>query len=193
MLRLNIRHALPQTDLRIRHSSVDDSHMIPAQIHTNNRQAKSNKGVTQARIDIDSYQSRHAYGARNMDDFTRENGQKGLSDVQSGNSRHTQEAWSVIENGAKKGNFIHNKAQQGLFKTANQKRMIEAQAIPDPTTTVVEPSQVVGEPDLGDLTAEIQTTPSASIRTTTGSAETYLKDQGFIRRWVTEDKYDIYA
>ena len=57
----------------------------------------------------------------------------------------------------------------------------------------ITPVEVIGEPDLGDVTAEIDTTPSADIHYTNGSASTYLKDQGFIRRWVTMNEYDIYA
>ena len=70
---------------------------------------------------------------------------------------------------------------------------MEAQHIPDPQITLAEPSQVVGESDLGDLTAKIDAKSYASIQITNGSVETYIKDQGFIRGWLTEDKYDIYA
>ena len=191
--RLNIRHALPQIDIRTRRTTVDDSHMVPAQLSTENRQARSNKGVTQARIDINSYPSRKAYGHRTMGDLTRENGQQGISDAQAGTSRHTQAAWSVIENGPKRGDYVQQQAEQRIFSEAKKSRYLEAQHIPDPQITLAEPSQVVGEPDLGDVTARIDAKSYASIQITTGSAETYLKDKGFIHRWVTENKYDIYA
>ena len=192
--RLNIRHALPQTDIRrIRRTTVDDSHMVPAEIHTGNRQAQSNKGATQAKIDINSYPSRKAYGYRTMNDLTREKGQQGISDAQSGTSRHTQEAWSFIENAAKRGDYIQKQAEQKIYSEAKKTRYLEAQHIPDPQITLAEPSQVVGESDLGDLTAKIDAKSYASIQITNGSVETYIKDQGFIRGWLTEDKYDIYA
>ena len=156
LMRLNIRHALPQIEIRNYQSRIEDSHMIPAKLSaSDNEQARSNKSVTQARIDIDSYQSRHAYGATNMTDFARENGQRGISNVQSADSSHAQKTWSIIDNAAKR--------------------------------------EVVGETDRGDLTLDIETTPYASIKITPGSAETHLKDEGFIRRWLTLDKYDIYA
>ena len=191
--RLNIRHALPQIDIRTRRTTVDDSHMVPAEIHTGTRQARSNKGVTQARIDINSYPSRKAYGHRTMDDLTGENGQKGIADAQSGMSKHTQEAWSVIENGPKSGDYVQKQAEQKIYSEAKKRRYLEAQHIPEPQITLAEPSEVVGEPDLGDVTAKIDAKSYASIKITTGNAETYLKDKGFIHRWVTEDKYDIYA
>ena len=193
ILRLNMRHALTQIVIRCRQSTVDDSHMVPAQLHTNNQQARSNKGATQARIDIDSYPSRRAYGYRKMGDFTRENGQQGIADVQAGVSRHTQAAWSFIENAAKRGDYIQQRAEQEIYSEAKKTRYLEAQHIPDPQVTLAEPSEVVGEPDLGDVTAEIDAKSYASISITTGSAETYLKDKGFLHRWVTQDKYDIYA
>lgn len=192
MLRLNMSHQLPTTGLNIRHSSVDDAHMIPAQVHTNNRQARSNKTATQVKVDINSYPSRKAYGHRTMNDLTKENGQKGISDVQSSNSGHTQSAWSFIENAAKKGNYIHQRAEQNLYSEAKKTRRLEIQDIPDPQFSV-EPSEVIGEPDLGDVTAEIQTQPFASVKCTTGSAQTYVQDKGFLHRWITQDKYDMYV
>ncbi len=193
MLRLNMSHQLPTIGLRINHTTVDDSHMIPAQIHTNDRQARSNKGATQARIDINSYPSRKAYGHRNMNDLTRENGQKGLSDVQSADSRHTQAAWSYIENAAKKGNYIQQRAEQAIYSEAKKTRMLEAQFIPNPQITLSESSQVVGETDVGDVTAEIDAKSYASIQITTGGVQTYIQDQGFLHRWITQDKYDMYV
>ena len=193
ILRLNMRHALPQIGIRNRQSTVDDSHMVPAQIHTNQQQARSNKGVTQARIDIDSYPSRQAYGNKKMTDFTRENGQRGISDAQSGTSSHTQAAWAVIENGARRGNYVQQQAEQQIYSEAKKTRSLVAEHIPDPQISLVEPSEVVGEPDLGDVTAEIDAKHYASIKITPGSAETYIKDQGFLRKWVTENTYDIYA
>lgn len=193
MLRLNIRHALPQITIRNEQSRIEDSHMIPARLHANSQQARSNKGITQARIDIDSYESRHAYGAKNMDDLTGENGQKGLSDVQRSDSRHAQSTWSIIDNAAKRGDYVQQTERQKLFTEAKQTSELEAMMIPDPTTTVVQKSEVVGEPDLGDVTLDIETTANASIEIRPGSARTYLENEGFIRRWLTQDKYDIYA
>ena len=193
ILRLNMRHALPQIGIRNRQSTIDDSHMVPAQIHTNNQQARSNKGITQPRIDIDSYPSRRAYGYRKMGDFTRENGQKGISDVKSADSSHTQAAWDVIDNGAKRGNYIQQREESRIYSEAKRTVNVEMELIPSPQITLAEPSQVVGEPDLGDVTAEIDAKHYASIKITPGSAETYMKDKGFLHRWVTENKYDIYA
>jgi len=70
--------------------------------------------------------------------------------------------------------------------------VFELNLMPEPNITVQE-SQVVGESDEGDVTAEIEPVFSPKLNYTPGSAETYLADKGFIRHWVTEGEYDIYA
>ena len=193
MLRLNIRHSLPQTDLRINRGTLDRAAYVPAQVHTNNRQARSNKGVTQMSTDLDTYRSRRvSNGARTMDDFTRERGQRGISDAQSGTSRRTQTGYSRANNGAKNGDDIQAQYYNQLFADAQAITVFELEWTSGADVRIT-PERVVGETDVGDVTAEIQTSPSADIRTTQGGVQTYLRDQGFIRRWVTEDNYDIYA
>ncbi len=191
MLRLNIRHQLPQTAQRMQRSQLDIQTQA-AELHTDYKAPRSNQGATQPTIEIDSYPSRHSYGYTNHTDFAREHGQEGLSGVRSGTSSHTQRAWSIIENGAKRGNdipgYYKNKAVQELRKQYR----IEAQAIPDPKVHIT-PGEVVGEPDPGYNQMNIQTHPDAEIRYTPSKAETYVKDQGFLRQWTTEDRYDIYA
>ncbi len=193
MLRLNIRHELPQISVRQRQSRVDESSVNPATIHTNTRQAKSNKGIEQSSIQLNNYPSRRAYGARNMTDFTRERGQKGLSDAQADTSERTQKAWSRIENGAKPGNDLKQEAKSNLFAPySSAKMLVEMNLMPEPEVSA-QPAQVVGESDVGDVTADIDATSKANIRVTPGSAETSLQSEGYIRRWVTEGKYDIRA
>lgn len=191
MLRLNIRHQLPQTDLRIQYSKMDAS-MRPAELHSDYQAPRSNRGTTQPSIEIDSYPSRHSYGYSTHIDEARENGQKGLSDLQSTTSRRTQRAWQIIEGGAKRGDDIASYYKSKLSQEVHKQRHIVAQAIPDPQVHIT-PCQAVGEPDLGHYDVNIQTYPTANVQFTPGSVETYIKDQGFLRQWVTEDKYDIYT
>lgn len=191
VLRLNIRHALPQTDLRIKRGTVDRAAVVPAQLHNANRQATSNKGITQSTVDLDNYESRRAWGARNLTDLTREFGQKGLSDVRANRSRTTQIAWSRAENGGKPGNDIKEQIMQEVHASPPE-TLVGFDLMRGPTITAT-PSEVVGESDVGDVTYEIETTPYADIRTTPGSVQTYLSDAGFIRRWISMNEYDIYA
>lgn len=186
-----MRHAIPQTSLRARDSRLDESQIIPAQIHTNDQQARSNKTITQPSIDIESYQSRRAYGARTLTDLTREFGQKGLSDVRAGNSRRTQIAWARAEDGGKPGPDIIPQIRAQIFDR-DAESMVDFELMPGPTITVNE-SEVVGDPDRGDVTAEIETTPFARLRGTQANYQAYVETEGFLRRWVTVDEYDIYA
>ena len=191
MLRLNIRHELPEVNYRSKAATLDSNKVVPAELHTNDQQARSNKTVSQPSIQLDNYPSRYSWGARTLTDLTREFGQKGLSDVRAGTSRRTQIMWERAENGGKPGNDIHQQILQEVHveppETLVQFDLMEGPEI------YVTPSEVIGESDLGDLTAEIETQPFAHVHYKPGNFEIYLQNEGFIRRWVTMNEYDIYA
>lgn len=193
MLRLNIRHSLPQIGLRIQHSRVEEAHDQQPVMTGHRRQAQSQKGFTQPKTDINAYQSRHAYGNSTMGDFTKEYGQRGLSDVQSAISEKAQESWSMINNAAKSGNYVVNRAEQDRQAEIMQQRYLVAVGIPDPTTTLERPSEVIGDIDVGETDINIEVASQPIIRITTGSVETYIQDRGFLRQWTTQDRFDIYA
>ena len=192
MVRLNIRHELPQIGIRQTLGRIDETGIIQPRARGTNQQAYSNKTVTQPTLDLDSYPSRRAYGDRNMDDFTAERGQRGFSDVRAATARHTRDGWSKIDNGAKRGNDIVQNARAEMFSKYQATPVFSIEFPPD-VEVKGHPSEVVGEPDLGDISVDIETAPSARIHYTPGSVETYLENEGFIRRWTTIDKYDIYA
>ena len=102
MLRLNMRTTQPMIGMHTQLGKLE-AHMTPAKLHTENRQARSNAHWTQPSLDIDTYPSRHSYGYTNHEDFAREHGQQGLSDVQSADSEATQQAWANIDNGGVPG------------------------------------------------------------------------------------------
>ncbi len=192
ILRLNIRHALPQTSIRQTHAGLERSKMIPAEIHTNDEQARSNKTVSQPTTDMQNYRSRRAWGARNLTDLTREFGQKGLSDVRRGTSRRTEEAWTRAEDGAKPGDDIMRQVMNNFWARYDAHNVLSFELMEGPIINVNE-SEIIGESERGDVTAEISTTPFADIKCHPGTAETYVADQGFIRRWITMNEYDVYA
>lgn len=193
MFYLNIRHQLPQISIHQTQSRLNRSAMRPATVHGNNEQAQSNKGVTQSSVEVDNYPSRRAYGSRTMDDYTRERGQKGISDAQSAASERMQKAWSFVEQGAKRGDDIPQKYKSDMMaKYSEANTLVHFSLMSGPNIRVNE-GQIVGEPSAGDVTAEIETQSSADIDYTPGSAETTLADKGFIRSWVSEGHYDIYA
>ena len=192
LVRLNTRHELPQIGIRQTQGRLDEARIIQPQIRGRNRQARSNKTATQPALSINSYPSRRAYGHRTMTDLTAEQGQKGLSNTQAVTSEHTQKAWAKADNAAKRGDDVAQNAKAEMFSDYEARVVFDITAIPD-AQVQGQPGQVIGEPDLGDISVDIQTTPSARIHYTPGSVQTYLQNEGFIRHWVSYDNYDIYA
>ena len=192
MLYLNTRHTLPRIGIdmaastlssRIQKPTVDSAYHAP-QSHT---------GIGRITLDINSYPSRHSYGARTMADFTSEKGQQGISDVQSATSSHTQNAWAMIENAAKKGhNEIASQAKGRLSSEVSKQRYLEAQAIPDPQVHI-EPAHEPGNIDPGSWDYKIHTADKADVTYNEGHFDLYLEERGSIHRWVSEGHYDIYA
>ena len=191
MLRLNVRHELPQTDLRIQYGKIDRAKYVPAEVHTELNLGKSNQAATQVSISMDNYPSRKSWGAKNLTDLIGDFGRKGLSDVRANRSRTTQIAWERAENGGKPGDDIKQQIMQEIHADPPE-TMVEFELMDGPIFTVT-PSRIIGEPEVGDVTAEIETEPSAEIHYTPGIFETYLKNKGSIQRWVTMNEYDIYA
>ncbi|MBQ7198938.1 MAG: hypothetical protein IJS29_06725, partial [Selenomonadaceae bacterium] len=123
---------------------------------------------------------------------SRERGQKGISDAQAATSKRTQIAWSRLDNGAKRGDDIAQQLRSEIFQDYEAEPVYSIEWTKG-ADVQVQQSHLTGTPDLGDVTATIETTSNADIRTTQGGVETYIRDQGFLRQWVTEDYYDIYA
>ncbi|MBE8954557.1 MAG: hypothetical protein SR2Q5_02650 [Quinella sp. 2Q5] len=193
MVRLNTRHQLPQIGIRQTQGRLDEAAIIQPQTRGgNNRQARSNQGVTQPGLSIDNYPSRRAYGFRTMGDLMTEQGRRGLSDVQAAIGRHAQENWTIATTAAQRGNDITQKIRAEIFSDYEARAVFKIDAIPDPTVQG-HPNEVVGEPDTGDSTVDIQTAPNARIHYTPGSVQTYLQNEGFIHSWVSYNQYDIYA
>jgi len=193
MVRLNTRHELPQISIRQTQARLDEAAIIQPRTQGNgNRQAQINEGATQPRLTLDSYPSRKAYGFRKAGDLMAEQGQRGLSDVQAAIGRHASEAWSKATTAARRGNDIVQKIKSDIFSEYQARTVFTTAAIPDPQMQGYA-GEVVGQPDTGDVTVDIQTEPNARIHYTPGSVETYLQNKGFIRHWVSMDHYDIYA
>ena len=193
MVRLNTRHELPQIAMRTTQGHLDATTIIQPQTRSSgNRQAQVNKGATQPRLSLDSYPSRRAYGHRKAGDLMAEQGQRGISDVQSATGRHASKGFSRATNGARRGNDIVQEIKSEMFSDYVARPVFTTSYIPDVQVQGYA-GEVVGEPDTGDVTVDIETEPNARIQYTPGSVETYLQNEGFIRHWVSMDNYDIYA
>lgn len=192
MLYLNVQHTLPMIGMRSQKNTLEAGINQPSYDQTS-QQARSNKGKTQPKIDIDSYPSRHSYGYTNHTDFARENEQEGLSGVQQGTSKHTQMAWALAEDGPKPGRMVPiEQVQSEVQSIADQNRVLVAAAIPKPEISF-DIGEVVGETEVGAVSTQWQIEPRARIEYNRGSIETYLERKGDIHGWVSEGHYDILA
>ena len=124
--------------------------------------------------------------------MTAEQGASGKSDVQAATAQHTRMAWAKATNAAKRGDDIAQEAKANLFANAEAYPVFAFTGIPNPQMQG-HPGEVVGEPDTGNISVDIETAPSARIHYTPGSVETYLQNEGFIRHWVSYGNYDITA
>ena len=192
MLYLNTRHTLPMWGYRNQIATLD-SHVIKAQVHHDYQAPRSNVGVTAPHMEVDTYPSRHAYGYTNHEDFARQYGQQGKSDLAATVSRHTQSAWAMIDNAAKKGhNEINSEAKSRLAQEVKKQRYIEVQAIPDPIMKVY-PGELVGDIDPGHDEWSADVSHTAAVTFNPGHLEAYKMVEGDIHSWVSEGGYDIYA
>ena len=193
MVRLNTRHELPQIGIRQTQGRLEESSIIQPQISGTNRQASSNQGATQPpHVSINSYPSRRAYGHRTMGDLMTEQSSRGISDVKSATTAHTKKAWTKATNAAKRGDDVVQEIKAEVFGNYGARAVFYYSAVPNPQIQG-HPGQVVGTPDRGNISVDIETAPSARIRYTPGSVETYMKNEGFIRHWVSYGNYDISA
>ncbi|EJO19792.1 hypothetical protein HMPREF1148_0360 [Selenomonas sp. FOBRC6] len=192
MLYLNVRHTLPMIGMRVQRNTLDSSINQP-RYEQETQTARSNRGVTQPKLTINSYPSRHSYGYTNNTDFARENYERGMSEVQKGTSKHTQMAWALVEDGSKQGRQVGIEfAKRDMENRVTRQRQLVAAAIPDPEIHF-DVGQAVGEPTIGRTTPRWNTEGQARVQFNRGSIETYLQQKGDIHRWVSEGKYDIYA
>ena len=192
MLRLNIRQTFTQIGIHTQLSTLS-THMKRPEAHTEYVAPRSNKGTTQPQLEIDSYPSRHSYGHSTCDDLTKAAGQRGLQDLQAAIKRRNHEGLAMANNAAKpKHNEIQAQAKQHLSQEISKQRYLVAQHIPNPSMHYT-PAQVVGESDLGKYDWTISADYKAESDFNRGSVETYIKQQGGVRQWTTEGKYDIYA
>ena len=194
MLCLNVRSTFPRIGLHTQQAWTEKAAVIPAKLSTEYVAPRADVWPSGVKVDIDSYPSRHAYGYSTMGDLTQTEGQQGLADIQQATSGHTQEAWDMIENGAKKGgsNEIIAQVKSKLASAIAKQRYLEVQSIPDPVITVT-PSTMQGNIDTGKDEVTAQTYPTADVTFNPGKVEVYLEQQGSVRMWTTEGQYDIYA
>ena len=192
MLRLNMRVTQAMIGMNTQLGKLD-AHSTPAELHTQNKEARSTAHWTQPSVEIDQYPSRHAYGYSNNTDFAKEHGEQGFSDLAKTTSDITQQAWANIENGGKRGKNPPLEAYKNrLWQDIKKQRYIKTELIPDPTIKYT-PVKAEGVIEPSDISVSIDADSFAKTNFNRGKVETYIKQKADVRRWVSEGKYDIYA
>ena len=193
MVRLNTRHELPQIATRQTQPRLDSATIIQPQSHSGgSRQAQANLGATQPSLQIDSSSSRRAYGIKKEGDLMAEQGQKGKSNAQAVTGQHSREGWSKATTAARRGDDVVQKIKADIFADYQARPVFTIEPIPDPQMQGYQ-GEVVGEPEVSDISVDIETEPNARIHYTPGSVETFLQNPGYIRHWISMDQYDVYA
>ena len=192
MTYLNVRHTLPMLGWQARSFKFKTS-MTPTKMHGRRREASADLGTTQVRIDIDSYESRKAYGFRKDADLCADFKNAGLSGVKQGTSRRSSEAWQIIDGAAKpNANFFQKQAKHKIEAEISERKEIELKPIPRPKITV-HPAELKGTPDVGEHSIDIRSEPFADIAYEPGSINYNMKVEGSIHMWTSIGHYDIYA
>ena len=192
MTYLNVRHTLPMLGWQARSFKLQTS-MTPAKMQGRRREASANLGATQVRIDIDSYESRKAYGFRKDADLCADFKSAGLSGVKSGTSRRSSEAWQAIDGAAKpNADFFQKQAKGKIEAEIKEQKEIELKPIPRPKITV-HPAELKGAPDVGEHSIDIRSEPFAEIDYEPGSIDHHMKVAGSIHMWTSIGHYDVYA
>lgn len=192
--RLNIRATLPQIGIRSSQSQMETPRGKGAELHTEYK-APTGNGWSQVKISIDSYPSRQAYGYLNNEDYARQRGQEGIEGLRANMQKINADAQAMLKQGAKKGhNEIAAQAKQLIASECSPPKGMNIGLIPNPVTTVEQPSEIKGEIDPGSYKTKVNPAePYAHCKFTPAQAETYIKQEGNIDRWITYGEYDRLA
>ena len=192
MTYLNVRHTLPMLGWQA-HSFTLKTSMTQPEMHGTRREASANRGATQVRIDIDSYESRKAYGFRKDADLCADFKNAGLAGVKQGTSRRSSEAWQAIDGAAKpNADFFQRQAKSKITAEIKEQKEIELKPIPRPKITVY-PAELKGTPDVGEHSIDIRSDPFATYDYEPGSIDYHMKVEGSIHMWTSIGHYDVYA
>ena len=192
--RLNIRQTLPVIGVRNEQSKMETPPGKKAELHSEYEPPTGN-GWTQARISIDSYESRKTYGYLNNADYAKKREQDGIEGMRANMRKSNADAQAMVTKAAKKGhNEIAAQAKQLIASECAPPKGMNPAFPPPPTTTVERKSEIKGEIDPGSYKTTITPAePYAHCRFTPAKAQTYIKQEGNIDRWITYGEYDRLA
>ena len=189
MPRLNIRQTLPQIGVRQTQCKMEMT-TTKAEVHTTYQPPKS-VGWTQPKTETNSYESRKVLGARNNEDYAAERAQEGVAKLRENISKHNSDAQAIITRGARKGSKIMAELAKNIIASECQPPAGVEMIIPPNPTIESQRSETSGKMDPGSYDISVKPAePFAHGKFTPAHAETYMKQEGSIDRWITYGEYD---
>lgn len=188
MLCLNIRSTQPQIGLNVNHGVLDmKSRDADIQVEEH-RPATVGIWPDSAVIEVDAAACRDVYADKRLTTMMREYAQKGLQALQEYTAKQAQIGTQFLKSGHKV-DVPAMLAKQSVTESSNVE--IGLANVPAPIITVRN-NKMQGRIDPGSFKLKITEHPVENNYTPT-TVKSYIEQQGSIRMWVTEGKYDIYA
>lgn len=189
MLCLNIRSKQAILGIDIQQGKLEMK-APQAQIRSERTPPQAGIWPEAATVEIDSTESRAAYGCKSISRIIAEFSQKGLQGVQEGTDRRAREGAQALRDGAKPNSRVLQRIARSKLAKREVMRIGLAN-VPLPTIRVTL-GRMQGGNDPGSLKLDIQTFPLQTKYTPT-RVNPYLKQEASVRMWATEGRYDIYA
>lgn len=164
---------------------IDYNH---AKLHTEYEAPRAGIWPELAKVDIDQYPSRRAYGCKTAADSLRDYAAAGRRQVLQYIEKKAQMSTTLVKNAAKYNVYAAEARQQ--IKPPSE-MLIGLVTVPRPVITVT-PGRMQGEIDTG--TYKTTATPQpVQMEYTPAKVESYVRQRNSLRMWVTDSQYDIYA
>lgn len=187
MLFLNIRSTQARIGLDINRGHMN-IHSPRGEWHMEHEPAQCNLSVGRTTVELNSKPFYEALDRYKPDALYRKYAQEGRQGVLEGISRRMHEAEMFNKNGART-NVIAQIGKQALYEPY---KLVVGLEITPPADLTVHKGELQGSNDVGSLKKEYEL-PPIQFDYTPATVQTYLQQQGDIRMWVTEGRYDIYA
>lgn len=187
MLFLNIRSTQARIDLNINRGRMDIN-APRGKWHMQHENAQCNLSVGRTVVELNSKPFYEQLERYKPDALYRKYAQEGKQGVIEGIERRMQEAEMFNKDGPRT-NVIAELGRQAIYEPY---KLVVGLKITPPADINVREGELQGSNDVGSLKKEYEL-PPIDFNYTPTTVNTYLKQQGSVRMWVTEGKYDIYA
>ena len=190
---MNIRHELPTIGINQQHAKLQSAPFTAPELSVDYTAPQGDFSFTQATIDIDQSACWDARGFKTPTALMRDAAAKGEQSIKAVTEKYSSGAWNAARNAAKEGGAMFGRiARQNMMSEVIAWPTWVVQQVPAPEISVT-PSQPTGQPDTSHTDINWNTTTEVNKDIRTGSAQTYIDNQGFLNMWMTVGYVDISA